>query len=58
MTSSGPQVSSRPLLQRPDTINAVVDNRAMIATTVVEAEYTQELMESNYNSVSVQASAP
>ena len=58
MTASGPQVSARALIVRPTTLNAIIDNRAVISTTTVEAEFTNTLMESNYNSVSVQASAP
>lgn len=58
MTRDGPIVSSRELIERPSTLRAVVNTVASIETTTVEVEFTQKLMESNYNSVSVKASAP
>lgn len=58
MTRDGPISSSRELIERPSTLHIVVNNVATIETTTVEAEFTQKLMESNYNSVSVKASAP
>ena len=58
ITSGGPTPSTRELIVRPTTLNAIVDNRATIDTSTVEAEFTETLMESNYNSVSVEVSAP
>ena len=58
MTSDGPQPSTRELIVRPATLNANVNQTATIETTTVEAEFTETLMESNYNSVSVKVSAP
>ncbi|KAK7029592.1 hypothetical protein VNI00_010406 [Paramarasmius palmivorus] len=58
MTPNGPQPSSRELIVRPSTLRPVIDNRATIDTTTVEAEFTQTLMESNYTSVSVKVSTP
>ncbi|CAA7262065.1 unnamed protein product [Cyclocybe aegerita] len=58
MTRDGPIFSSRELIERPSTLRAVINNVATIETTTVEVEFTQKLMESNYNSVSVKASAP
>ena len=58
MTRDGPAPSSRELIVRPNTLRAIIDNRATVETTTVEAEFTKELMESNYNSVSVKASFP
>ncbi|KIJ26612.1 hypothetical protein M422DRAFT_236447 [Sphaerobolus stellatus SS14] len=58
MTRDGPISSSRECIVRPDTLRAVVNNVSSIETTTVEAEFTKKVMESNYNSVSVKASAP
>ena len=58
MTAGGPEPSARELIVRPSTLNAIINNRATIETTTVEAEFTETLMESNYNSVSVEVSAP
>ena len=58
MTSDGPQPSTRELIVRPATLNVNVNQTATIETTTVEAEFTETLMESNYNSVSVKVSAP
>ncbi|KAI0690514.1 hypothetical protein C8T65DRAFT_745785 [Cerioporus squamosus] len=58
MTSSGPAISTQKLVVRPTILGVVVDQVATIQTTTVEAEYTQQLMESNYTAVSVKASAP
>ena len=58
MTANGPQPSGRELIVRPGRLNIAVDTTSTIETTIVEAEFTQSLMESNYNSVSVQVSAP
>lgn len=58
MTPTGPTVSAQELIVRPTTLAVVVDQVATIQTTTVEAEYTQQLMESNYTAVSVKASAP
>ena len=58
MTASGPQPSVRELIVRPNSLNATIDQRATIETTTVEAEFTETLMESNYNSVSIKVSAP
>ena len=58
MTAGGPQPSARELIVRPSTLNAIIDNRATIESTTVEAEFTQTLMEQNYNAVSVEVSAP
>ncbi len=58
MTSDGPQASTRELIVCPDTLNVNVNQSAQIDTTIVEAEYTETLMQSNYNSVSIKVSAP
>ncbi|EEB89936.1 hypothetical protein MPER_11918 [Moniliophthora perniciosa FA553] len=58
LTRDGPQPSSRELIVRPSTLRAVVNNRATVDTTTVEAEFTQTLMESNYTSVSVKVTTP
>ncbi|KDQ25827.1 pleurotolysin B precursor [Pleurotus ostreatus PC15] len=58
MGRDGPVPSSRELIVRPDTLRAIINNRATIETTTVEAEFTETLMESNYNSASVKVSAP
>ncbi|TFK88510.1 erylysin B [Polyporus arcularius HHB13444] len=58
MTSSGPQASTRELIVRPDKLNVSVNQSAQIDTTTVEAEYTETLMQSNYNSISIKVSAP
>ncbi|KAH8832148.1 erylysin B [Flagelloscypha sp. PMI_526] len=58
MTPDGPLSSSRECIERPDALHSVVNNVATIETTTVEVEFTQKLMESNYNSVSVKVSAP
>ncbi|KAI0714079.1 erylysin B [Cerioporus squamosus] len=58
MTSDGPQASTRPLIVRPTSLNVNVNQTATMNTTTVEAEFTQTLMQSNYNSVSVKAGAP
>ena len=56
MTAGGPQPSARELIVRPSTLNAVINNRATIESTTVEAEFTETLMQSNYNSVSIKTS--
>ncbi|KAH8832151.1 erylysin B [Flagelloscypha sp. PMI_526] len=58
MTPEGPVSSSRECIERPGTLHSVINNVATIETTTVEVEFTQKLMESNYNSVSVKVSAP
>lgn len=58
MGRDGPVPSSRELIVRPDTLRAIINNRATIDTTTVEAEFTETLMESNYTSASVKVSAP
>lgn len=58
MGPTGPTISSQELIVRPASLGVVVDQVATIQTTMVEAEYTQKLMESNYTAASVKASAP
>lgn len=58
MTSDGPLASTRELILRPESLNVNVNQTATIETTTVEAEYTETLMQSNYNSASIKVSAP
>ncbi|RPD54074.1 erylysin B [Lentinus tigrinus ALCF2SS1-6] len=58
MGPDGPTISSMDLIVRPDTLLVEVDQNATIATTTVEAEFTEQLMESNYTAKSIKASAP
>ncbi|TFK77574.1 hypothetical protein K466DRAFT_439717, partial [Polyporus arcularius HHB13444] len=58
MTADGPQLSTRDLIKRPNNLNLNVDQTATMDSTTVEAEYTQTLMQDNYNSVSVKVAAP
>lgn len=58
MINGEPIISARELIVRPATLKAVINQTASIQTTTVEAEFTEKLMQSNYNSVSVKASAP
>ncbi|KAK7038953.1 hypothetical protein VNI00_010345 [Paramarasmius palmivorus] len=58
MTRDGPVASSRQLIEEPENINASVDTVATIDTTTVETEFSETLMQKNYNSVSVKISVP
>ncbi|TFK77702.1 hypothetical protein K466DRAFT_607811 [Polyporus arcularius HHB13444] len=58
MTADGPQLSTRDLIKRPNNLNVNVDQTATMDSTTVEAEYTQMLMQDNYNSISVKVAAP
>lgn len=58
MGPDGPTVSSMDLIVRPDILLVEVDQVATVSTTTVEAEYTEQLMESNYTAAAVKASAP
>ncbi len=58
MTSDGLLASTRDLIKRPNSLNVNVDQTATMDSTTVEAEYTQTLMQSNFNSVAVKAAAP
>jgi hypothetical protein len=58
LTRDGPVASSRPLIEEPETLNASVDTVGTIETTTVETEFSQTLMQKNYNSVSVKISVP
>ena len=58
MISGSPVISSRKLIVRPNIFNTTIDNSAGIRTTMVEAEFSNTLMESNYTSVAVKVSTP
>lgn len=58
MISGSPVISSRKLIVRPNILNTTIDNSAGIRTTMVEAEFSNTLMESNYTSVAVKVSTP
>ncbi|KAK7039010.1 hypothetical protein VNI00_010402 [Paramarasmius palmivorus] len=58
MTSDGPVASSRQLIEEPETLNATVNTVGTIDTTTVETEFSETLMQKNYNSVSVNISVP
>ena len=58
MTRDGPVASSRQLIDEPAKINASVNTVATIETTTVETEFSETLMQKNYNSVSVKISVP
>jgi hypothetical protein len=58
MTRDGPVASGRQLIVEPEELNASVDTVATIDTTTVEMEFSETLMQKNYNSVSVKISVP
>ena len=58
MTSEGPEPSPYDLIVRPESLSANINTNASIETTIVEEEFTEELMESNYTSMAIAVSAP